>query len=298
LHGVFFTHPRETIRYHYERNAADPRIGHTLTLEVDEYGNVLKQAEVGYGRRSMLRVLNALGQPQLVPNPGLEALLPVDQARQTTRLLTYSENRVANFVGAPGIHRNPFPCETRTFELTGYTPSGPAGRFTAADFVEPDSTRPGRLRHRFLIEVPYEATASGSQCRRVIECERTLFRKDDLTGLLALGEIQSLAIPGGKVFARFYTGLAQSDFSATHRRATTRKPVAEPGVGLSGTGRESGGISGKPDFEGRRAFPQRRSKRTLVDLFGTRLFQYQFHGERGYRVDGGPAKLLSNAPNS
>ena len=34
--------PREAISYHYERNPADPRISHALTLEVDDFGNVLK----------------------------------------------------------------------------------------------------------------------------------------------------------------------------------------------------------------------------------------------------------------
>ena len=34
-HAVFFTHPREAINYHYERNPADPRVQHALTLEVD-----------------------------------------------------------------------------------------------------------------------------------------------------------------------------------------------------------------------------------------------------------------------
>ncbi len=47
--AVFFSHPRESISYHYERNPADPRIAHALTLEVDEFGNVLKSAAVGYG---------------------------------------------------------------------------------------------------------------------------------------------------------------------------------------------------------------------------------------------------------
>ena len=51
-HAVFFTHAREAISYHYERNPTDPRIQHALTLEVDDYGNVLKQAAIGYGRRA------------------------------------------------------------------------------------------------------------------------------------------------------------------------------------------------------------------------------------------------------
>ena len=33
-HGVFFTHVREALSYHYERNPADPRLSHALTLDV------------------------------------------------------------------------------------------------------------------------------------------------------------------------------------------------------------------------------------------------------------------------
>ena len=51
-HTVFFTHPREALSYHYERNPDDPRIGHALTLEVDKHGNVLKSVAIGYGSSS------------------------------------------------------------------------------------------------------------------------------------------------------------------------------------------------------------------------------------------------------
>ena len=49
--AVFLVHPRETIGYHYERNPADPRISHSLTIETDKFGNVLKSAAVAYARR-------------------------------------------------------------------------------------------------------------------------------------------------------------------------------------------------------------------------------------------------------
>ena len=51
-HAVFFSHPSETIDYHYERNPADPRISHALTLAVDDYGNVLRSVAIGYQRRA------------------------------------------------------------------------------------------------------------------------------------------------------------------------------------------------------------------------------------------------------
>ena len=50
-YAVFFSHPSETVDYHYERNPSDPRISHSLTLAVDNYGNVLKSAAIGYPRR-------------------------------------------------------------------------------------------------------------------------------------------------------------------------------------------------------------------------------------------------------
>ena len=34
-----------------KRKVCDPRVTHSLTLEVDQYGNVLKEVAVGYGRR-------------------------------------------------------------------------------------------------------------------------------------------------------------------------------------------------------------------------------------------------------
>lgn len=87
-------------------------------------------------------------------------------------------------------------CEELTFELTGYNPSGPAGRFAATDLVEPDPIAPGLLRHHFTTEVPYEATPSGPTTRRRIGWTRTLFRADDLSALLPLGQFQPLSLAG------------------------------------------------------------------------------------------------------
>ncbi|HEV8260888.1 MAG TPA: SpvB/TcaC N-terminal domain-containing protein, partial [Burkholderiales bacterium] len=206
-HAVLFTHARETLSYHYERNPADPRIQHSLTLEVDAYGNVLKQAGIGYGRRTHIRLVDEQGNVQVAPNAGLAGLHPADQAKQTTPLLTYIETRVTNAFESADTPRNPLPCEVVTFELTGYEPSGPAGRFQSADLIEPDPNASGRLRHRFSAEVSYEATASGNQCRRPIEWMRTLYRRDDVGGLLPLGDMQPLALPGETYKLAFTPGL-------------------------------------------------------------------------------------------
>ena len=38
-HGVYLSHPLESVSYQYERNPSDPRISHALTLQVDGFGN-------------------------------------------------------------------------------------------------------------------------------------------------------------------------------------------------------------------------------------------------------------------
>jgi RHS repeat-associated protein len=216
-HAVFFSHACEAISYHYERNAADPRVQHAVTLEVDDYGNVLKQAAIGYGRRTQIRAIDAAGNVQLVPNPGLTGLHATDRAKQTTALLTYTENRVTNATESPDTHRNPLPCEALTFELTGYTATGPAGRYQASDLVEPDPAISGRLRHKFTApEVAYEATATGNLRRRPIEWLRTLYRRDDLSGLSPLGDLQTLALPGESYKLAFTPGLLAQVFQRPH----------------------------------------------------------------------------------
>ncbi len=240
-HAVFFTHAREAISYHYERNAADPRIQHSLTLEVDGFGNVLKQAAIGYGRHKQIRVVDDQGNVQQVPNPGLIGIEATDQAKQTTPLLTYTENRVTNAIEISDTYRTPLPCEALTFELTGYTPTGATGRFQASDLVEPDPAAAGKLRHKFEDQVSYEAAATGNPCRRPIEWLRTLYRRDDLNGLLPLGELQSLALPGESYKLAFTPGLLEQIFQRPRHGQSAEPLLPDPTAVLGGQAGNRGG---------------------------------------------------------
>jgi RHS repeat-associated protein len=240
-HAVFFAHGCEAIIYHYERNHSDPRVQHALTLEVDAYGNVLKQAAIGYGRRTTLRVVDEQGTVQTVPNPGLNELDPGDQAKQTTPLLTYSENRVTNAIESSDAHRTPLPCEALTFELTDYTPTGAAARFQASDLVESDPGGAGRLRHKFTNKIPYEASPTGAPCRRPIEWLRTLYRRDDLGGLLPLGQLHSLALPGESYKLAFTPGLLTQVFQRPHVGQLAGSLLPDPAAVLSGQDGNLGG---------------------------------------------------------
>ncbi|MDT4292022.1 SpvB/TcaC N-terminal domain-containing protein [Methylomonas sp. MO1] len=188
-HGVFFTHPREALSYHYERNPKDPRISHSLTLEVDKFGNVLKSVAIGYGRKSS------------------DLTETFDKERQTTTLVTYTENRVTQNIDEPDSYRTSLPCEVRTYELTGYKPKDENnGRFTLTDFV---TETPEGLKHRFDEETSYELLPGAGRQRRLIEHVRTLYRKDDLSALLPLGSISAKALPGESYKLAFTPGLLQ-----------------------------------------------------------------------------------------
>ena len=188
-HAVFFTHAREAIDYHYERDPQDPRITHAMTLEADDYGNVLKSAAIGYGRRQADSTLS-----------------PSDAEKQTRTLVTYTENGFTNAINSDDAYRTPLLCETRTYELTGYTFSGTVGRFQCSDFVQ---TNPDGLASIFDSEIQYEDTPTSGRQRRLIEHVRTLYQDNNLAGMLPFGEMQSLALPFESYKLAFTPDLAQ-----------------------------------------------------------------------------------------
>ena len=232
-HAVFFTHAREVLTYHYERTPDDPRIQHTLTLDVDDFGNVLKQAAVGYGRRR------------------LDAALPLqaDRDKQTRTLLTYTENRVTNAiddgVGHPNDYRTPLPCETRTYELTGFEPENGAARFSFDEW-----TRDG-FALASATEIPYEQTADNvAKQKRLIEHVRTLYRKDDLTALRPLGEVEPLALPGESYKLVFTPGLLGQVFQQGGQPL-----LPNPADVLGGQTADRGGYVVSQDVKAAGAFP-------------------------------------------
>jgi RHS repeat-associated protein len=191
--GVFYTHPRETISFHYERNPDDPRISHTMTFETDQFGNVMKSASIGYKRRT--------------PDAGLS---PDDQASQAKTQVVYTENRFTSFISENDIVRNPITSEVRTYELTGYSVRSENERFEFSEFVRQNAQV---LELVFDTELAYEAQPTGGKQRRLIEHVRTLYRHDDFSGPLPLGQLESLAIPFESYKLAFTPGLLTKVFS-------------------------------------------------------------------------------------
>jgi RHS repeat-associated protein len=202
-HAVFLTHTRESLDFDYERTVysvgttqvCDPRTTHSFVLEVDEFGNEKKSAAIVYGRQ----------YPD--PDPLLTAS---DRETQSTMLLTYSESDYTNAIlDQDNVYRCRMPAEVRTYQLTGYTPSGTSGRFQSSDFVVPATTGFTLI---FDSEIPYEAAATTGRQRRLVEQVRTLYRGDDLEAGLPLGQLQSLALPFAAYKLAFTPGLLTTVF--------------------------------------------------------------------------------------
>ena len=190
-HAVYFSHQLESLNNHYERNPADPRISQALTLEVDAFGNVLKSIAIGYGRRQ--------------PDPDLPT--QVDRDKQTQTLITYTENDYTNWIDDqilyPDNYRTPLPSESRSYELTGFKPAGNAKLFGIDEWVKDNFAQLKRA-----VEIAYEEIPNESQeQKRLIEHVRAYYLKNDLTGLLPLGAIDSLALPGESYKLAFTPGL-------------------------------------------------------------------------------------------
>jgi RHS repeat-associated protein len=129
-HAVFLVTDSEVLTYNYELDLRgdamlqpDPRIGHSLNLRNDEYGNPQQLLAVSYGRWE----------------PGDHTGLPrgdlINQV-QSERHIAYSETRYTDDViltadpDQPSSpirhHRLRLPREARTYEITGLEPRDPA----------------------------------------------------------------------------------------------------------------------------------------------------------------------------
>ena len=182
-HAVLFTHAREQVSFAYERKLyeiegclrADPRASHNVALEVDDYGNVLKSVAIAYGRRFAANTHDF----------------------QQRTLLTLTENDHTNPVDCPDAYRTPLPAEQRLFELKGLIPDSRAHGVTNL-FRFREIAEKVALLDDACHDIPFDEWRSddGRLGRRLLKKARTLYRSNDLSELLPLGRLHSLALPG------------------------------------------------------------------------------------------------------
>jgi len=184
-HAVFLVTESEAITYHYELDLQtaslqpDPRIAHTLNLQIDEYGNVLESLAVAYPR---------IGQQENATLPeGTEAL--INQVQQE-RHLVYTENHFTNDVLADDHYRLRLSCEVKTYELTGINPE--EGFFyTLSELQQADISNDDIVEEIGYHEFPNRTTPE----KRLVEWVRMLYFSDDLQTSLPWGELNHLGLP-------------------------------------------------------------------------------------------------------
>ena len=249
-YGVFFSHARETIDFHYERklfkvsgntladpaapapatNAADPRVTHAFTLAVDLYGNVLQSAAVGYGRRYL--------------DP---ALTPADQAKQSATLSTCAVMTYTNAVESDDAHRTPLPAQSNGYELIQVQPDAAQPDATNL-FAFDELTAKIQAASDGAHDIAYEnltpsGLTPGQPYRRLLKSARTLYRPNDMgasvnnaDALLPLGVLESLALPGESYTLAFTPGL----IGQVYQRAGTAL-LPDPGLVFSSIAPDGGG---------------------------------------------------------
>ncbi|MEV8369061.1 SpvB/TcaC N-terminal domain-containing protein [Microbacterium sp. NPDC064584] len=165
-HAVFLPIRRENVLLSYERDPLDPRISHTLELDLDEYGNPRRTCDVVYGRR--------------LADPGLP--VEVTRAQQELYVACGEFSYTEDLEDADAL-RGRVPYAWRKSEITGIRPAG--GLFSFGELA---------LLVGQAVPIDYEVVADGaSPQRRLLADERTTFLDNGLDPM-PLGEWDTLGL--------------------------------------------------------------------------------------------------------
>ncbi|KAK0651019.1 virulence plasmid 65kDa B protein-domain-containing protein, partial [Cercophora newfieldiana] len=210
--AIFLVLPGESVTIQLERDDTDPRINHTLPLEIDDWGNVTKSATVAYGRRPSKRT----------PMHSEE-----DWKAQSMTLVTYSEQAFTNAVLMDNDHQTPLSFETRTYEVKGVNFLPGKALFTAQDLSA------GAIK---ALKKKEYTDLSDSPGVRLISRSHTRFRANDLSRVLGPSVLESLAIPGESYTLAMTPDVVKLAFHGP----TTPSSLNDPTI-LGGTGESDGG---------------------------------------------------------
>ena len=185
-YAVFSAYSSESLTYQCERNAADPRISHVLTLALGDAGEVLQSATVTYGRQT-----TDLSLPAAV------------QTAQAQRYVSVGETDFTTDVTDDDTFRLRVPCEQRGWDLLGAVPKGTF--FIASDIVS---------QFGAATVIAFDANTSGTLERRLISRARRYYLTDDLSGLLPLKQQGALGLNGQGVSLSYPAELLTAAFGA------------------------------------------------------------------------------------
>ena len=162
-HAVLRVQEEETISYNYERMVDDPRIAHKIMVESDAYGNITKEAQVAYPRRTV----------------------PTELPEQGVMWVSYTERNFINEPNSSSFYRIGVPYEEKLYQIHGL----PFDGTTKLEKEIQDNITTAT-------EINFEATYSGTGVEKQIQAHsRSYFYSEDLNTKLALGSIASHGLP-------------------------------------------------------------------------------------------------------
>ena len=168
--GVYRVSPRETLTSHFERDVDDPRQEHHLTLHINDWGDVVKSANIVYGKeRSHLSD-------------------PADRSKQEEPIFMYIETDQTNAVEDENSYRKPKSCGERQFRIVGYPLKG------LVDFksIAGDDCR--ILSRAPEIAVDVTDYPQGSIAKKLIKESRTEYLNDNLSKRLPRGSLEAFSV--------------------------------------------------------------------------------------------------------
>ncbi len=197
-HAVFFPVENESVSLTYERNPTDPRIEHSLNLEVDQFGNPSKTCSAIYGRK--------------IADPALPGEVTSEQQKLW---ITYGEADYTEDIDQQNpiaAYRLRVPYDVRSYEITGISPV--SGLFKLAEI---------KAKIADAVEIAYETVADGiTSQKRLLSQGRMLFLDNNLNPLPpgqweSLGlvhERYQLALTPGTTGAHYSGKVSDAEFVA------------------------------------------------------------------------------------
>ncbi len=174
-HAVYIVKESEAITYTYERNPEDPRIAHTLNIEIDDYGNILESASITYPR---IQTEEALKDASTDTEAARKAKRHARNAQQKS-WITYTVNNFTNHINTPQSYLLKKGWQTKTYEITGMMSTG--NIFTIDDFKNSFNVLP---------EIEYQTQPEeGVAQKRLIEHIKTKYYNDTLSAPLLDGQL-------------------------------------------------------------------------------------------------------------
>ncbi|KAF3916507.1 hypothetical protein ABW20_dc0101243 [Dactylellina cionopaga] len=166
--AVFRVTQYETLSCSYERKVEDPRLQHTMNLQIDQYGNVLKSLAVIYGKRAS------------------ELEDEVDKKKQEETVVKFAEITYSNAIDDSRGFLNPVAVASRDFRIFNLHPPGATNlldiTLISANDCATISSAP---------EIDFHDAPSGTEILKVLLAEsRVHLRKEDMTSPLPLGALE------------------------------------------------------------------------------------------------------------